>query len=233
MNNKLSAAMLDNEDILRKAFIKNNEIFMDNLPENVEIHAFSKKFEKKMARFITADNKFGGKMWLERSVRCISRLAVLVICFVMINFVSVKAFNFDIWQVIVTKTDEFIHINFTKNVSQKQDTESKRLKMTQIPKGYVEVQSDFSDNMSVQIFTSDRGTITFQETLISENADVNIYQGSTDKELVDGVEVSYVIREDTMTAFFSDETYYHILSIQGSDADKDFAKQIIKNLEEQ
>lgn len=62
MNNKLSVTMMDNEDILRKAFIKNNEIFMDNLPENIEVHRFSNRFEKKMARFI-ADGKFGGKIW--------------------------------------------------------------------------------------------------------------------------------------------------------------------------
>lgn len=227
-----------NEELLTQAFINCNNRFMEELPESIEVHGFSRRFEKKMSRLISADKKYGGRIWLERFTTYAVRVAVIVMCLITINFVSVKAFGVNIWQVIVTKTEQFININFIEQENEGSDISKKtrvfaRMKIANIPEGYTQKEFYREDNMTVQHLVGDNGTVTYTESLITETADVNIATGKQETGIVDGYEVSYVIKENSITAFFSDAKFYHIVQVQGKDANIEFANQIIEELEEQ
>ena len=229
------------ESLIVQAFTNNNYHFMQEMPEVIEAHDFSGKFEKKMGRLICANKKFGGHVWLERCIRYATNVAIIVGCLVMINFVSVKAFDFNIWRAVVTKTEEFLHINFQQqdeiNLPQEDEINTQslsfQLKIVKIPEGYTQQDFYSEDNMTVQHLTSENGTITYMESLITETADVNIASGNQDTSIVGNYEVNYVMGENSLTAFFYDEMFYHILEIQGEDANKDFADKIVEALEEQ
>ncbi len=222
------------DKLLTRALINNNNRFMEELPDSTGIHKFSRKFEKKMHRLISADSKFGGHIWLERMSRYVTKIAVTVACLVMINIVSVKAFDVNIWQVIVTKTSRFIHLNFNMQDEKINiDTSAIRMKIVNIPDDYTELEFYQTNNMTVQHFTSENGTITYTENLITETAEINIAMGNQDTGNVGNWSVSYVTSEDGITAFFQDEKFYHIVQIQGRDANKEFVDRIIEELEEQ
>lgn len=228
------------DNLLTQALINHNNHFVEELPDATELHDFSRRFEKKMSRLISANRKFGGHIWLERVTRYVTKIAVIVAGIVMVNFVSVQAFDLDIWQVFVTKTSEFISINFQKNNSEEQKPDkigdintTVRMKITNIPVGYTQQEFYSADNMTVQHLTSDNGTITYTESLITETANVNIRNGNQETDMAGDRLVSYISGDDSITAFFCDEEFYHILEIQGRDANKNFANEIIEGLEEQ
>lgn len=221
------------DKVLAQALINNNDLFMKKLPTNMEIHNFSRSFERKMRHLINADKKYGGKLWVERFVSYSSKVAVTIMCLFTINFVSVKAFDANIWEMIVTKTEEFFNINFSKPESSKVDTNIARLKIANIPEEYKKQEEYQSDNLSVQSFASDDGTITYTESLINETADVNIEGGESKIKQVGNWQVNYITGEDSITAFFTDDKYYHIVEIQGANANEEFLDKIIEELEEQ
>ena len=228
------------DNLLTQALINYNNHFVEELPDATELHDFSRRFEKRMRRLVSANRKFGGHIWLERVTRYVTKIAVIVAGFVMVNFVSVQAFDLDIWQVCVTKTSEFISIHFQKNNGAEQKTDKTgdinttvRMKITNIPVGYTQQEFYYADNMTVQHLVSENGTITYSESLITETTNVNIGIGTQETGTVEDRKVSYVNRDGCITAFFCDEEFYHILEIQGKDANKSFANEIIEELEEQ
>lgn len=228
------------DNLLTQALINYNNHFVEELPDATELHDFSRRFEKKMRRLVSVNRNFGGHIWLERVTGYVTKIAVIIVCLVMVNFVSVQAFGVDIWQVVVMKTSEFINVNFQKNNSSKQKPGktseinlSVRMKITNIPVGYAQQEFYSTDNMTVQHLTSDNGTITYTESLITETANVNIRNGNQETDMAGDRLVSYISGDDSITAFFCDEEFYHILEIQGRDANKNFANEIIEGLEEQ
>lgn len=219
--------------ILAQGLINNNNLFMEKLPTNVETHNFSKSFERKIKHLINANKKYGGKLWVERFVSCSSKVAVTIMCLFTINFATVKAFDINIWQMIITKTEEFFNFNFAKPENSNVGNNIARLKIANIPQGY-KVQEEYqSDNLAVQSFISDSGSITYTEGLISETADVNIESGESITKRIGNIQVNYITGEESITAFFTDDKYYHIVEIQGADANEEFLDKIIEELEEQ
>lgn len=221
------------DKVLSQALTNNNDLFMENLPTNMETHNFSSSFERKMRHLIIANKKFGGRLWVERFVSYSSKVAVVIVCLFAINLVSIKAFDMNIWKTIVTKTEDFLNINFVKPEKGDINTNIARLKIANIPDGYIQQEEYQSENLSVQSFVSDNGTITYTESLIKETADVNIASGESIIKQIGKWQVNYITGEDSITAFFTDDKYYHIVEIQGKDAREDFLGKIIEELEEQ
>lgn len=219
--------------MLTQALINSNKRFLESLPTDMEEHVFSKTFERKMKHLVTASKKYGSNLWLERFITYAAKAAVIVVCLITVNFVSVKAFDFNIWNVIITKTGEFLNINFEKPADDIIGMKAMRLKIVNLPEEYKQQEMYQSDDLSVQQFVSEGGTITYTESLISETADVNIESGIASTEKIGNWQVSYIAGEDSITAFFTDEKYYHIVEIQGVDANEEFAGKIIEELEEQ
>lgn len=221
------------DKVLAQALINNNNLFMENLPTNMEIHNFSKSFERKMRHLIIANNKYGGRLWMERFVSYSSKIAVISMCVLAINLVTAKAFDVDLWGIIIIKTEEFFNVNFSRPENSTVDINVARLKIAKIPDGYKLQEEYQSENLSVQSFVSDKGTLTYTESLISETADINIESGESTIKQVGNWQVNYITGEDSITAFFTDDKYYHIVEIQGADANEEFLDKIIEELEEQ
>ena len=219
--------------LLTQAFMNNNRQFVESLPTDVKPHNFSKGFEKKMNHVIVANKKYGGNLWAEKVVRYSAKAAVIILCLLTINFVSVKAFDLNIWNVIVTKTSEFLNIHFEKSGDDVTEMENVRWRVSRVPDGYEQQEDYRTDHMSVQHFISENGTITYTESLISETADIHMEAGISGSEQVGLWKVNYIIGDNSITAFFTDETYYHIVEIQGADANEEFASKIIEELEAQ
>lgn len=100
------------EDILKEAFSHINEKFISDLPEQVEEHVFSKKFHRKMKKLLRANQYFGGKIWMEKTVRFAFTAATVMICLFTLNQAAVQAFHFNLWEMVVTKTGAFVNIHF-------------------------------------------------------------------------------------------------------------------------
>lgn len=220
------------DKLLTQAFINNNNRFMESISSDVESHNFSRRFEKKMNHLISADKKYGGNIWIERFVRFSAKAAVIILCLITMNFVSVKAFGFNFWNVIIEKTGEFLNINFEKPKDDITGVISRKLRLVNIPEGYEQLEYYEAENMFVQCFMSDSGTITYTECPISETADVNIASGAEKNKQLGNYRVSYITVEESITAFFIDDEYYHIVEIQGANANEEFASKIIEELEE-
>ena len=247
--------MKTNKNILVKSFMNNtydsiliqalkmdNDIFMDELPEIVETHNFSGRFERKMRHLIRANNTFNGKRWLEICTRYVTEFAAIIICILVVNIISIQAFHINLWEVVVDSTGDMINIRFRDNkesVSDKQEvaknkeSESIHLKIGSIPEGYSQQEFYSTDELVVQILESNYGTITYTESPITKTADINIAKGKSETEMIGTREVTFVSGENNITAFFTDAMYYHIVEIQGQDANKKTAIEIVKNLEEQ
>ena len=220
------------DKLLTQALTNSNNRFMDNLPTDMEIHSFSTGFARKMKHLVDANKKYGGKLWVERVVNYSVKVAIIILCLITINFISVKAFDVNIWNIIITKSGEFLNINFKKPRNDFVGTNFTRLKIVDVPEGYEQQENYYSDNMSVQQFITKGGSITYTESLISETADLNIENGNRFIEQIGDWQVSFITRENSITAFFVDEKYYHIVEIQGVDANEEFAGIIIEELEE-
>lgn len=245
-------SFMDNsyDDILTKALTNYNNALMEGLPEIVEAHDFSGRFERKMNRLIRADKRFGGKRWMEACVRYSTSVAVALICFIVINTLSISAFNFNLWDIIVDNTGDMINIKFEnaksgsapeieateeKSTAKKKSEEAggTHYKIGMIPEGYVIQEQYSSDELVVEILESNNGTITYTEGPITDTADINIAKGEREAEIIGAKEVTLIHGENNLTAFFTDNSYYHIVEIQGQDADKEMAVKIIEGLEEQ
>jgi hypothetical protein len=214
---------------------------MEELPDIVEIHNFSKGFEKKMKHLVRAEKNFDGKRWLERCVRYTASIVTAFVCLIIINTLSIRAFDFNLWEVIVDYTGDMINIHFesTENSSapviegESENSSAVHYKIGSIPNGYTVQEQYTSDELVVEILKSDNGTITYTESLLTQTADVNIAKGKREQETIGGKEVTMIYAKDNVTAFFTDITYYHIVEIQGKDADREMAINIIESLEEQ
>lgn len=86
--------------------------------------------------------------------------------------------------------------------------------------------------MTVQNLVSDYGTISCLESEIAETAEIYVAAVEDgEAKNVNGWEVTYITSESAITGVFCDEKYYHILTIQGADANEKFLNTIIENLE--
>lgn len=225
-----------NDDILTSALKICNDNDMNSIPDIIDTHHFSRKFERKMERVIRAQRSFRGSLGTERAIRYTTRLAVAVMCFVLMNAVSINAFHYNLWNAIYNKASDMINIGFASNETEHAvvDTDT-RLKIVLPPVGYEKKEEYFSGNISVQNYESSNGTITYTEGLITETADVNMRakKGGTEKISVGAREVTLSYGEENITAFFKDNKYYHIIEVQGADANEKFVTDIIQKLEAQ
>ena len=221
------------DEILIEAFKMYNDAFIDEIQKNVEPHVFSGKFTRKMRRLIISQKKFGGRMWLARTTELVTKAAVIVLCLITINTISVKAFKFDIWKTIVTETEKYFNINFEKekeNISDRY-TSKERLKIKEDSR-FTEIEFYSDDFSTMQLLEGDAVTISYIEGSITETADINLSRGEMTIRKIDGREVTFVIDEGYAMALFTDDTYYHLITMQGVDATKDNLIEIINNLEE-
>lgn len=51
---------------------------------------------------------------MERCTRYCSKIATFVLCLVVVNVTFVKAFDINLWQMVVTQTENFINVDFTQ-----------------------------------------------------------------------------------------------------------------------
>lgn len=238
------------DDILIKALTNNNNVSMEELPDIVEAHNFSGRFERKMNRLIRADKRFGGRRWMEACVRYTTSVAMAFICLIAINTLSINAFNINLWDVIVDNTGDMINIQFKSTKSdgapvteadeenstvnkKSEEVRAVHYRIGNIPDGYTLQEQYSSDELVVEILESDNGTITYTESPITETADIHIAKGESETEPVGVKDVTFIYGENNITAFFTDVAYYHIVEIQGQDANKETAVKIIESLEEQ
>lgn len=225
-----------NDDILTSALKICNDNDMSSIPDIIDAHHFSGKFERKMARVIRAHKSFRGSLGTERAVRYTTRLAAAVLCMVFVNVVSINAFHYDLWNAVYHKAGDMINIGFASNETEHAvvDTDT-RLKIVSPPAGYEKKEEYFSGNISVQNYESSNGTITYTEGLITETADVNmrVEKDRTEKISVGAREVTLFYGKENITAFFQDNKYYHIIEVQGADANEKFVTDIIQKLEAQ
>lgn len=242
--NILVKSFMDNtcDSIFIQALKMNNDIFMDELPDIVESHNFSGRFERKMRHLIRANHTFNGKRWLEICTRYVTEAVAVIICILIVNTISIQALHINLWEVVVDSTGDMINIRFRDNkesasekqeVAKNKESESIHLKIGSIPEGYSQQEFYSTDELVVQILQSDYGTITYTESPVTKTADINIAKGKSETEIIGMREVTFVSGENNITAFFTDVKYYHIVEIQGQDADKKTAIEIVKNLEEQ
>lgn len=220
------------DKVLTKALINSNKLFMDELPTNMEVHNFSHRFERNIRHLTNAEKRYGGKLWLEKMVSYSAKVAVLIVCLFAVNFVTIKAFNVNMWDVVITKTEEFLNLNFSKKETTVVSKSIAQYKIKSIPKGYVLNQEYESDNLFVQNFKSENGTITYTESLLNETANVNIENGESVTKQVGNWQVNCITGEDSITAFFLSDKYYHIIEIQGVNTTEEFLVNIIEELEE-
>lgn len=229
-----------NQDALKEALFMYNETFMQKIPDIVEAHNFSGRFERKMSHLIKAEKKFNGKRWAEVCVRYATSIAAVILCFIVVNVFAINAFNVNLWNKIVDNTTDMINISF-ENKSENQtrpldnsNTASDGIKyqIKNAPKGYALRDNYNSEELFVQSFTSDNGTITYTESPISTGANLKIAKGETKEKTVGAKEVTFIYEENRITAYFTDNAYYHIVNIQGSDANEETAINIIENLED-
>ena len=211
-----------NQDALKEALFMYNETFMQKMPDIVEAHNFSGRFERKMSHLIKAEKKFNGKRWAEVCVRYATSIAAVILCFIVVNVFAINAFNVNLWNKIVDNT--------TDNSNTASDGIKYQIKNA--PKGYALRDNYNSEELFVQSFTSDNGTITYTESPISTGANLKIAKGGTKEKVVGAKEVTFIHEENRITAYFTDNAYYHIVNIQGSDANEETAINIIENLED-
>ena len=228
------------QDALKEALFMYNETFMQKMPDIVEAHNFSERFERKMSHLIKAEKKFNGKRWVEICVRYTTSIAAVILCFIVVNVFAINAFNVNLWNKIVDNTTEMINIRFENNRESKTRpsdntnivSDGIKYRIKNAPKGYELKDNYNSGELFVQSFTSDNGTITYTESPISSGANVKIANGETKEKMVGTKEVTFIYKENRITAYFTDNAYYHIVNIQGSDANEETAINIIENLED-
>lgn len=225
------------EKLLAQALANNNSRFMETVSLGIEEHSFTNSFERKMKHLIDANKKYGGRIWLEKTIRYSTQIAAVILCFIAVNFVSVKAFNLNLWNMIVDATSQFVNITFDKQ-SEEKVCASEKLQIVNIPEGYTLLNA--TDGMAnnqqgelyVQIFTSDEGTITYTETLISESINIDVESGESFEEKAGDRTVTCIEQDSSITVIFTDDVYCHIVEIQGKDANVQFALNIIEEMEE-
>lgn len=225
-----------NDTVLAEALKKYNNAFMEELPMVAEPHSFSKKFEKRMSQLLRANKKFGGRRWLERSVRYATGFAAMVVCLLAVNTISIHAFHINLWEIVVDSTGDLINLKFKNGEKENIDIPKEggtHFKIANIPNGYSQADYYTSEELVVQVLQSNNGTITYTEGLLTESADVNAYKGEQETETIGAKEVTFIYGENNITALFTDVKYYHIVEIQGQDANKKTVAEIIKGLEEQ
>lgn len=227
-------ALQYSEEILAEAFANVNDKFMNDLPENIEPHLFSRGFERKMKPILRANRKFKGRIWMERTVRYASIAATMVVCLLAINQVSVKAFNYDIWEAVITKTKDIITIHFEKEIEEPRISgKGYKLKISNLPEGYELTNEVEMEKLTIQNLKSDRGTVSYIESEITTS--VNIYSEASlnsHYEEINGWQVTYLQKDGKYVGIFTDEEYYHIVEVQGEDANIEFINEIIRGLEE-
>lgn len=232
------------DDLLVSALKIYNDHTMSTLPDIIDQHNFSRRFERRMERLKRAHKKFKGSLGIERFHRYTTRIAMVIFCFSIVNIVSINAFDLDIWNTVYRRVDGLMKVQFTaKKENETVVNVDTKLKIVSVPEEYQKQDEYFSEDMSVQNFRSDDGTITYTEGLITENADVNITvkkSKSADAKVEEEKKISVGAKEvtlcygtDHITAFFKDNKYYHIIEVQGKDANEKFVTEIIQKLEAQ
>lgn len=225
-----------NDDILTSALKIYNDNAMNSIPDIIDTHNYSRRFERKIERIMRAHRSFKGSLKIERIIRYSTRLAMVIVCLMVINVFSINAFHYNLWDAVYNEVGDMINVNFkSKETEHIVTKENAMLKITSIPAGYEMQEEYFSENLSVQNFKGENGTITYTEGLITETAEVNMKKnkGETEQILVGAREVTLSYGEENITALFQDNQYYHIIEVQGLDANEKFVTDIIRKLEAQ
>ncbi len=225
-----------NDELLISALKICNENAMNGIPDIIDRHDFSHKFERKIERINRANKKFHGNLKIERIVRYTTGIAAVLICSIVLNGLVIRAFHVNLWNTAYNKVGEFLNIGFVPEIeSETVNSIDTKLKMVSVPDGYKKQEEYFSENISVQNFRANQGTITYTEGLITDSADVNILSESTEGKnvIVGAKDVLLICGKDNITAFFKDNKYYHMVEVQGTDANENFVIDIIKKLEAQ
>lgn len=221
-----------NDDVLKQALVLHNQETMEQIPDIINTHNFSYRFEKKIRRINRAQKKFGGNMIMERCTRYCSKIVTFVLCLVAVNVTFVKAFDINLWQMVVTQTENFINVDFaqTENDNSKV-AKGSRMMISSTPDGYKKESEYFSEELSVQHFVSDSGTISYTESLVSDTAKIKAKAEKTKTVIVGVKEVLISFGAENITAMYTDDKYCHTVEVQGTDADEEFVINIISELE--
>ena len=99
------------------------------------------------------------------------------------------------------------------------------------PDGYKKESEYFSEELSVQHFVSDSGTISYTESLVSDTAKIKAKAEKTKTVTVGAKEVLISFGAENITAMYTDDKYCHTVEVQGTDADEEFVINIISELE--
>lgn len=210
-----------NDDVLKQALVLHNQETMEQIPDIINTHNFSYRFEKKIRRISRAQKMFGGNMIMERCTRYFSKIATFVLCLVAVNVTFVKAFDINLWQMVVTQTE-----NDNSKVAK-----GSRMMISSTPDGYKKESEYFSEELSVQHFVSDSGTISYTESLVSDTAKIKAKAEKTKTVTVGAKEVLISFGAENITAMYTDDKYCHTVEVQGTDADEEFVINIISELE--
>lgn len=219
------------EKTLAEALAHNNQKFMEQMPQVKNPHGFSAGFEKRMKPYLKAQKKYGGRIWMERVVRYSSVAAAVVLCSVSINFISAKVFDVSIWKMITGHKSGYTQIAFEKDSTSKEQIHSERYEIAKIPEGYKIIENESGEERhQVLLRLDEQGSITYIEGNITEQVLIDIASENQHKEYVGDKEVFFDEKEDVLTAYFLDDQYYHLVTIQGQDASKKMVCEIIRNL---
>ena len=233
--------MLHEKELI-EALKLNNQRFMDEMPGECKTHEFSERFERRMNHYIKAHKTYNGNIWLERFVRYSSGVAAVVLCCIVINFVSVKAFDINLWHIIAGYESGYTQLSFERNGNETVDADmpvntensvTQRYCIGKVPEGYRDVTENSPDEeWTNQVFVTEGGdSIVYLEGPVSEELLVDIESGEKKIQTVAGKKVYYEIKEDSIVAYFVDVKYYHMLTIEGKDANPETANKIISALE--
>jgi hypothetical protein len=225
-----------NEKLLAEALALNNQKFLDEMPEVQKPHRFSNHFERRMKHYIRAQKKYSGKVWMERTLRYSSTAAAVILCFFTLNFVSAKVFDVSLWNLITGSDSGYTQLSFEQKETSttKETIVAKNYRITEIPDDYQPVEDESTDSEWIhQIFVSDQGdSIVYLEGPITEELLVDIESGAKNQQMVGDKSVSYEIQDDSIVAYFIDDKYYHMLTIEGKNATIETVNQVIGALEE-
>ena len=129
---------------------------------------------------------------------------------------------------VVTQTENFINVDFaqTENDNSKV-AKGSRMMISSTPDGYKKESEYFSEELSVQHFVSDSGTISYTESLVSDTAKIKAKAEKTKTVIVGVKEVLISFGAENITAMYTDDKYCHTVEVQGTDADEEFVINII------
>ena len=220
------------EKTLSEALALNNENFMERMPKVKEPHRFSKSFERRMNRYMKAERKYGGSIFMERAVRYCATAAAMVVCLVSLNLISAKVFEQSIWNMITGNKSGYTQVSFEKASETKQELTGQHYRLAEIPKNYeVTMSVPKGEHLEILVRKDGTGSISYVEGDVSEQVVADIASKKQKQEIIGGHDVMIAEDDESITACFVDDRYYHIVTIQGRDASMEMVRKIISTLE--